>query len=524
MMIHRCLPQIPIHKHKLLFVLFLAYINVFGGLMFGYNLASVAGSLSSFQNQFKHKFEKLSTFGSSLVLSLLAAVYLFGAAIGSLMGGPIANILGRKLGVLVIVIVSTIGTVLASAVPVFEVVIIGRCFQGFGVGCACVICPLYVVEMVDPKRRGQLATVFQIGMNSGIIFAYVFSIAFLKSKLAWRGIFGISGVFPVALFIAFIIMPESTVWLNKRLKKGTVTPTTPISVNESTTQLNQPFVENEVTSSNSIPDPALEKEAVVSEIKAEIEEVTEYKRSSFISILRRLFCTFRNLKFFILGLSLGVAAQWTGINALTFFAPIMFGNAGWTKLNVYLATLGLGFARLIASASCSLVIDKVGRKPLLLTGTLIMSLAMLGLSLAYSLAKPSVVVPVAIVLMIIFIVGFNVGAGPLPYILFNEFFIHDPEVKEVAVALMNGAQWFMSLPIGLFYLPLAQQVGHAVMFGIFGGIGIICFIIFAIFVPETSTKKFTLFSRLFKRIKKTEAEVSNDNPTESTNESPTKST
>jgi MFS family permease len=495
MVFNRWIPQVPIQNYKLLFTLYLAYINIVGGLMFGYNLASVAGSLSSFQNQFKHKLQNLSVFGSSLVLSLLAAVYLFGAAIGSLMGGPIANILGRKLGVLTIVIATSIGTLLSSAVPVFEVVIIGRCFQGFGVGCACVICPLYVVEMVDPKRRGQLATVFQIGMNSGIIFAYVLSIVFLKSQVAWQGIFGVSGSLSLALFAAFVIMPESTVWLNKNLKSTSLRVDTMLN---NTNQLEQPLVTNEISISTKYYQPSDREGSLNNELETQIvveEEPKENKRSGWIEILTRLFCTRRNLKFFILGLSLGVAAQWTGINALTFFAPIMFGNAGWTKLNVYLATLGLGFARLIASASCSLVIDKVGRKPLLLTGTLIMSLAMLGLSLAYSLAKPSVVVPVAIVLMIIFIVGFNVGAGPLPYILFNEFFIHDPEVKDVAVALMNGAQWFMSLPIGLFYLPLAQQVGHAVMFGIFGGIGLICFVVFAIFVPETSTKKFTLMSQ-----------------------------
>jgi sugar porter (SP) family MFS transporter len=469
-------------KRKYLFIVYLAYINLLGGALFGYNLAAVAGALSTFQNDFKHRTAHLSKFASSLVLSLVASVLLFGGMIGALLGGPISDLVGRKISVLIIVVVTVIGTVLSSAVPVFEVVIVGRFIEGLGVGYATVLCPMYVTEMVEPRRRGQLASLFQIGLNLGIIYAYVMGIAFMNSSIAWRPIFGLSGVITIGLFFALLIMPESTVWLNKRRN-------TTASSAETETTKEVELEERDSEEKNPDEGPLEATVPAIATTTVETVEVTSNNSVNILRAIRNLCCKWKNIKNMLLGIVIACTAQLTGINAITFFAPIMFGNAGWSRLAVLLATLGLGFGHLISSIVCVLIVDRVGRKPLMIIGTLLKVVTMISLGFVFMFAKTSVAAPLSVVLMVIFIAGFNLGAGSLMYVLFNELFLSEPDVKDLAIGILSATQWTAALILALFYLPLAEEIGHSILFWIFGGLAVVAVIILILFLPETAENR-----------------------------------
>jgi SP family galactose:H+ symporter-like MFS transporter len=443
-------------RNPRMLTLYLSYLSFMGGGFFGYSLGLVAGAYSSFEAEFKYKVTHLSVFGAPLVISFIASAVMVGAFVGSLIGGPLAEWIGRRYSMMLVVVWATFGTIFATAVPVFEVVIIARFVQGVATGAVSCICPIYVVEMSPPDKRGVTSGFFQIGFIIWLVFSYLMGLAFTKLEHAWQGVMGMQGVVILLLAIAVTFMPESRPWLDKQHKAHSSKHTVHVPVW-------QRMAENAI-----------------------------------------LFSKWRNVKAFFLGWVISVAAPLTGVLAVTFFTPVVLFESGWKPLQVYGATLGIGVVELIGAFISIIVVDRLGRKPLMIVGLAMCGSTMIICGFVYKFAKPSAHAPVYIALVMIYVIGFNIGIGSLMFVLWNELFLAEPEIRETAVSILSALQNLHGLLLGMFYLPIASVIGHYGMFWIFGGIAIVSMVIFIFLLPETKpgATQFSFFGLIKEKVTK----------------------
>jgi len=380
---------------------------------------------------------------------IVTASILMGALVGSMIGGPIADKLGRRVGIAALAIITLIGAPALAASPSIPVVIVTRTFLGVGVGMSGVICPMYVSETAPPELKGPLGIMFQLAITVGIFLAYVANYALKSVEYNWRLMFGLGAVPSLVLLAMTFIIPESPAWL----LKGERAPLIPTNERETpyhgSKELARP------------PAPAGSTEAA-------------------LGVRLRLFLKSKALR---IGIVLAIAQQLTGINAFMFYANSIFDSAGISNTNV--ATIGLGFWNAVTTVIAIPLVDRLGRRPLLIIGTAIMSIACFALGLAYQEASQRVLGPLAIVFLLIFVAAFEVGDGPLFWIVAHELFT--PEIKTVGASTLNAVQWVFNITLTLGF-PIAQAHIHETVFYIFGSLGIFCTAIMLIALPETRSK------------------------------------
>src|ERR1700760_3338531 len=181
-----------------------AGITALGGLLFGYDTGVVSGALLFL----KKDFGGLSSFQEELVTSLL----LVGAVVGALTAGRLADMIGRRLTVLITAAVFVIGVLLAAFTPTFPVLLVARIIIGLAVGSASMVVPLYIGEIVPPRVRGGLVSLNQLAITAGILVSYLIDYG-LSDSGNWRLMFGLAAIPAVLLFIGMLFQQESPHWL-----------------------------------------------------------------------------------------------------------------------------------------------------------------------------------------------------------------------------------------------------------------------------------------------------------------------
>lgn len=412
-------------------VTILGAVNMLGGFIFGYNTGIIAGVLNIFKATASDSKWHLSETMSGIVTSSI----LIGALIGSMIGGPIADKFGRKVGVITLATISLVFAPLLAIVPSVDTLIVARSFLGLGVGMAGIICPMYVSEMAPPERRGPLGILFQLAITIGIFVAYITNYGFEHVKYSWRIMFGLGAVPALILFAIGFIMPESGEWLGKKHGERMAL----LRTNEATRPLSEQI---------------------------------------------NLFLHSRSL---YIGIVLAVAQQLTGINAFMFYAGDIFSAAGLNNPNF--PTMGLGAWNVLATVAAVPLVGKFGRRPLLIVGTLIMTIASVGLGLVFGLIKHDEHAKgaLAILLLLLFVAAFEIGDGPLFWIVAHELFT--PEIKTVGASTLNAAQWIFNIMLSFGFPSAVKLIGQANVFYVFGAFGGICTLIMMVALPETRNAK-----------------------------------
>jgi len=421
-----------------------------GGLNFGYNTGVIAGILGIWSGGTDTNWHL-----SSGLTGIVTASILIGALLGSVIGGPISDTFGRRVGVLVLAVITLIGAPVLAICPTYYYVIIARAFLGIGVGMSGVICPMYVSETAPPQNKGALGTLFQLAITLGILFAYIINYALETAEYNWRIMFGL-GAFPgLFLLMVWWAMPESPVWALKR--GGGFGEEAPlIRTNEAALTLSDTPVKGPQTLELLRPPPHLA-----------------------LSLTVRIGIFLRSRALYI-GLVLAMAQQLTGINAFMYYAKDIFGSAGINNENY--PTMGLGAWNALTTMLAIPLVDRLGRRPLLVFGTMVMTIACFGLGAVYSYANGDEKGYLAIILLFIFVLAFEVGDGPLFWIVAHELFT--PEIKTVGASTLNAAQWLFNIMLTLGFPAVKEAIG-APVFYIFGGVGAVCTLILIIFLPET---------------------------------------
>ena len=426
------------------FILRISSIAALGGVLYGYDMGIIAAAAIFVKRSFG-----ITTFVEELVVS----VVLIGAMAGAMAGGAIADRIGRRATLVWAGIVFIVGSVLAPLSPNVATLIVARTIIGIGIGFTSVTAPVYVSELAPPQSRGMLIGLYQFALTIGIALADLVGY-WLATQQAWRMMFGIAAV-PTVFFLAVILtVPESPRWLFAHSRQQDAE-----SVLRSYTD-------------------ALGAQRFLEDIREGLKVPMEQRWSALWTP------AVRGAVFIAVGLT--VLQQATGINTIIYYGPQIFELAGIaTHANAILATLLVAVVNVVATVVGILLVDRVGRKPLLYVGVAGMTIALFALSFAFSHGTTigSSLGIVAVACLIGYIACFALSLGAIAWILVSEVFPLRVRGRGVAVAtLFSGISNFI---ISLTFLSLINAVGNAATFAIYGVLCVVTLVFVRFAVPET---------------------------------------
>ncbi|KAM2710641.1 hypothetical protein EV2_048186 [Malus domestica] len=415
----------------------LPYVGVacLGAILFGYHLGVVNGAL-----------EYLSIDLGWVVSTLLA-----GATVGSLTGGSLADKFGRTKAFQLNAIPLAIGAFFATAQSV-QTMIVGRLLAGIGIGITSAIVPLYISEISPTEIRGTLGSINQLFICIGILVAMVAGLPLAANPLWWRTMFGIAVVPSVLLALGMVVSPESPRWLFQQGK-----------FSEAEKAIKTLFGKERVTE-------------VMDDLRSAAQGSVEPEAGWF-----DLFSS-RYWKVVSVGVSLFFLQQMAGINAAVYYSTSVFRSAGITSDVAASALVGL--ANVFGTAIASSLMDKQGRKSLLLGsfGGMAASMLLLSLSFTWKALAPYSA-PLSVTGTFLYVLSFALGAGPVPALLLPEIFAS--RIRAKAVSLSLGMHWISNFVVGLYFLSFVTKFGIGRVYFGFAGVCLLAVLYIAGNIVET---------------------------------------
>jgi len=427
------------------FVYLATAISALGGMLFGYDIGVISGAILFIKKEFS-----LSAGMEEIVVSSV----LLGSLIGAVAGGVLADRLGRRRLLIVTAIVFGLGAVAAALAPGTASLIGARVVAGAAIGIASFVAPLYISEIAPVAIRGKLVSINQVALTSGIVISYCIDYAFAGSQ-AWRWMFAMA-VIPAAAFgIGLLFIPNSPRWL-----AGCG------HLDEARTVLNRIRAPEQV-------------EGELNQIQQSVGQQKGNWSELLSPFLRPAM---------IVGVGLAIAQQITGINTVIYYAPTIFKFAGLSSASVaILASVGVGVVNVVFTLVAMQLIDRVGRRPLLLASLAGMALGLTVLGLAFSLPQLSGSLGwIAVASLMVYVGSFAVGLGPVFWLILSE--IYPLRIRGRAMSVGTVANWSANLVVALSFLTLTQVLGKAFTFWLYGVVTIGAWLFAFFLVPETKGK------------------------------------
>jgi sugar porter (SP) family MFS transporter len=424
----------------------IALIAALGGFLFGFETAVISGAEKTIQNLWS-----LSSFWQGFTV----ASSLIGTVLGSIIAGAPAKKFGRKKVLMVISIMYLFSAVGCALSPVWLFFISFRFIGGIAVGASSVVGPMYISEIAPAHLRGRLAGSFQLNIVMGIFVALLTNFLFKDiGENSWRWMLGIMVVPASCFWFLLRFIPESPRWLILNNRDAEAIPVMK-RIGESDTQ------------------------KAIEDIRLSVSHHEE-----------RLFRK-KYIKPILFAVLLAMFNQLSGINALFYYAPRIFEIAGFNKSNAYLQPVYLGAANLFFTLLAMTMIDRFGRKKLLLTGSvgMILFLALTGLSLSVSSASANSNV---VLYLIGFIAFFAFSQGAVVWVFISEIFPNS--VRSQGGSLGSFTHWIMAAIISWVFPSIAKISVNNVHTGVVYAFYFFAFMMFVhlIFVwrvmPETKGK------------------------------------
>jgi SP family galactose:H+ symporter-like MFS transporter len=436
------------------FVILAAIFAAVGGLLFGYDTAAISGAVIFIKQQFS-----LSTFPEELVVGMV----LVGAATAALGGGRLSDWLGRRATLMLTSIIFIIGALICAFSGSFQILLVGRTIVGLGIGLASTTVPVYISEVSPPQARGWQVSLFQLAVTIGILVAYVVDYAFAGSG-GWRWMLGLAAVPGLILGLGMIYLPESPRWLAKHGQTEKALK-----------------ILGRIRGGSNV-------DAEFQEIQSTLSHGAEH--GNWSELLRPAV-----RPALIVGIGLAVFQQITGINTVIYYAPTILQSAGISSASgAILATAGIGVVNVVMTLVSMWLIDRMGRRPLLLIGTagIIVSLAVLGFAFLRpggSLAR------VAVVTLMVYVASFAISLGPIFWLLIAE--IYPLKIRGMAEGTAAASNWAANLLVSLTFLSLVQGLGPTRTFWLYALFGVGAWIFSYYLVPETKGRTLEQIERSF---------------------------
>lgn len=428
------------------FVYVAVAIAALGGLLFGYDTGVISGAILFVKGDFP-----LSSGMEELVVSAV----LIGAVFGAGTGGALTGRFGRRRMIIVAGVVFTLSAIATAFAPTVGWLIAARVASGVGIGIASFISPMYIAELVPAKVRGSLVAVNMLAITTGIVVAYLVDYAFSASH-GWRTMFGLAALPSIGLVIGMFWLPDSPRWLISKSK---------------IIQARQ----------------VLQRARTTSDVNAEIDDIqhsmAEQGEGGMTGLLQP------SLRMpMIVGLGLATFQQITGINTVIYYAPTIFKFVGISAAGpAILAGAGLTAVMWCSHVLAIFLLDRVGRRRLLLTGVAGQIVGLMILGAAFQFPQlASFKSDVAIGGLVIYVACFAFGLGPIFWLLISE--IYPLKNRGVAMSTVTVTNWAMNLLVAVTFLTLVSLLGHAGTFWLYGLVAIGAWIFFYRLVPETKGK------------------------------------
>ncbi|MFB6888068.1 MFS transporter [Kitasatospora sp. NPDC056327] len=351
---------------------------------------------------------------------------LLGAAVGALAGARPADRFGRRKALIGIAATFTVGLLLATSAPDFPTLLAARAVLGLAVGSASTIVPLYLAEIAPPRLRGRMITVNQILLTVGILVSYLVNLAFADEG-DWRAMFAVGLVPSVAMLIGTFLVPETPAWLDGRTSRPRAARPAPL--------LGAPGA-----------------------------------RAALL-----------------IGVTLAAVQQFGGINSIIYYAPSIMARAGLPAGSSIGYSVAIGTVNVLLTVAAIPLIDRVGRRPLLLCSLAGMAVSLAALGSVLGPAHPGPVGDaVALVAMTSYVGAFAIGLGPVFWILAAEIF--PPESRARGTGLCALVNWAANFVVGQAFLPTADAIGERWVFWFFAAVSLGAVVFVARRVPETKNR------------------------------------
>ncbi|KAM3363232.1 plastidic glucose transporter 4 [Capsicum galapagoense] len=425
----------------------LPYVGVacLGAILFGYHLGVVNGAL-------EYLAKDLGIAENTVIQGWIVSTVLAGAFVGSFTGGALADQFGRTKTFILDAIPLAVGAFLCTTAQSVQAMIIGRLLTGIGIGISSAIVPLYISEISPTEIRGTLGTVNQLFICIGILAALVAGLPLSGNPLWWRTMFGISLIPSVLLALGMAFSPESPRWLYQQGR-----------ISEAETSIKRLYGKERVA-----------------EVMGDLEDASQGSSEPDAGWLD-LFSS-RYWKVVSIGAAMFLFQQLAGINAVVYYSTAVFRSAGITS-DVAASAL-VGSANVFGTMVASSLMDKQGRKSLLLISFSGMAASMMLLSLSFTW---KVLAPysgtLAVLGTVLYVLSFSLGAGPVPALLLPEIFAS--RIRAKAVALSLGMHWIMNFFIGLYFLSVVTKFGISTVYLGFASVCLLAVMYIAGNVVET---------------------------------------
>jgi MFS transporter, SP family, galactose:H+ symporter len=424
------------------FVYVVAGVSALAGLLFGYDTGVISGAILFVKKQFAL---------SSTLEEVVTSVVLLGAVIGAAAGGALADRFGRRKTIISAAAIFVLGAMGTALAPTVILLIAGRTIVGIGIGIASFSAPLYISEVAPANIRGSLVSLNQLAITVGIVVSYLVDYA-LSSISGWRWMFGLAAIPATILGMGMFFLPDSARWL---VSRGMADKARAI----------------------------LERIRATTSVDVELREIKKSEQQQTGEWTELLAPLVRPA--LTVGIGLAILQQVTGINTVIYYAPTIFQFAGLTSAAVaILATVGVGITNMLMTVVAIRLVDRVGRRPLLLIGLagMILSLGVLGL--AFLLPNLSSALGwIAVGSLALYVGSFAIGLGPVFWLLVSE--IYPLKIRGLAMSIASIANWGSNLIVALTFLTLIEILGRPGTFWLYGLVSIGAWLFAYFLVPET---------------------------------------
>lgn len=422
----------------------IAIIAALCGLLFGFDTGIISGASIFLRRSFHLGSGQLEVVVSSVLL---------GAMLGAVVSGRCNDRFGRRNMMLQTAITFIIGTVLSTFASSLLWLVAGRFLIGLAIGVACYTAPLYISEIAPAANRGALVILNTIMVTGGIVVAYLISMMFAHTG-SWRWMFGCGIIPAVLLLLGVLLLPKSPRWL---IEKG--------------------HLEQALRTLHYLrPNQQLAKQ--------EWQSIIDHVRQQPATQWRQLFSP-RLRWLLILGCGLAIIQQVTGINTILYYAPSIFAAAGFHAVSAQLmATLGMGVTNFVMTIVALKLVDRVGRRPLLLWGLCVMTCSLFVVSFSFHLGQHNAMQRyLLLVSLVSFVASYALSIGCLFWLLIAE--IYPLQVRGGAMSIAAACNWLANFIVAASFLTLLTKLGASHTFLLYGLISLASVAFCYKLVPET---------------------------------------